>query len=62
MVWILLATLLISMVFFLIVFRQVSRTEERLRLMVVQVESRISRKYGAKLVPPGTAEASEEPR
>lgn len=60
MVWILLGTLLVSIVFFLMVFRQVSRTEERLRNLVVQTESRISKKYGAKLVVPGQSEATDE--
>lgn len=60
MVWILLGTLVVSVVFFLMVFRQVSRAEERLRTLVVQTESRISRKYGAKLVIPGQADPSDE--
>lgn len=60
MVWILLATLVVSIAFFLVVFRQVSRTEERLRKLVVQTESRISKKYGAKLVPPGKGEDTED--
>jgi hypothetical protein len=60
LVWILLATLVVSIAFFLMVFRQVSRTEERLRKLVVQTESRISRKYGAKLVPPGKGETQED--
>lgn len=59
MVWILLGTLVVSSAFFLMVFRQVSRTEERLREMVVKAESRISRKYGARLVPPGKGEGEE---
>ncbi len=60
MVWILLGTLVVSVAFFLTIFRQVSRTEERLRLMVVRTESKISQKYGAKLVPPGKGEEEEE--
>jgi hypothetical protein len=60
LVWILLATLVVSIAFFLIVFRQVSRTEERLRMLVVKTESRISKKYGAKLVPPGKGDSSED--
>ena len=46
MVWILLATLIVSAIFFLMVFRQASRAEERLRLLVVKLEGRISRRYG----------------
>lgn len=60
MVWILLGTLIVSVAFFLMVFRQISRTEERLRTLVVQAESRISRKYGAKLVIPGHTDTSDE--
>jgi len=60
LVWILLATLVVSITFFLMVFRQVSRTEERLRMLVVKTESRISRKYGAKLVPPGKDDSAED--
>lgn len=60
MVWILLATLVVSITFFLMVFRQVSRTEEQLRMLVVKLESRISKKYGAKLVPPGSSESPED--
>lgn len=59
MVWILLATLVVSIAFFLMVFRQVSRTEERLRHLVISTESRISKKYGAKLVPPGRNDPDE---
>jgi len=60
LVWILLGTLIVSAIFFLMVFRQVSRAEERLRSIVVRLESRISRRYGAKLVPPDKAGSEEE--
>ena len=60
MVWILLATLMVAVVFFLMLFRQVSRTEEKLRTLVVKTEARISRKYGAKLVVPNGEEPDEE--
>ncbi len=62
MVWILLAALVVSGSFFLMVFRQVSRTEERLRKLVVHAETRISRKYGARLVWPEEADQGEEDR
>ncbi len=60
MVWILLATLLVSVAFFLVVFRQVSHTEERLRNLVVRAELSISKKFGAKLIPPGKATDDSE--
>jgi hypothetical protein len=60
LVWILLATLIVSAIFFLMVFRQASRAEERLRLLVVKLEGRISRRYGAKLVPPDQPGAQED--
>jgi len=52
MAWILFGALLLSAAFFLMVLRQVLRSEERLRLLVVRTESRISKRYHAKLVPP----------
>ncbi|MEK7393609.1 MAG: hypothetical protein AAB214_13705 [Fibrobacterota bacterium] len=60
MVWILLATLIVSAIFFLMVFRQASRAEERLRLLVVKLEGRISHRYGARLVPPDKGAAEED--
>ncbi len=60
MVWILLGALLIIVIFFMMVFRLVSRTEERLRELVVRTELTLSRRYGAKLVPPGTAHPDKE--
>jgi hypothetical protein len=52
MAWILLGALLLSAAFFLMILRQVLRSEERLRRLVVHTESRISKRYHAKLVPP----------
>ena len=52
MAWILLGALLLSATFFLMVFRQILRTEERLRHLVMDTETRISKRYRAKLIPP----------
>ena len=59
MAWILFGALLLSAAFFLIVLRQILRTEERLRTLVLDTEMRISKRYRAKLVPPQTPEAEE---
>ncbi|HXP91281.1 MAG TPA: hypothetical protein VN931_10165 [Fibrobacteria bacterium] len=52
MAWILFGALLLSAAFFLMILRQVLRSEERLRKLVLHTESRISKRYHAKLVPP----------
>ena len=52
MAWILFGALLLSAIFFLMILRQVLRSEERLRKLVLHTESRISKRYHAKLVPP----------
>lgn len=56
MAWILFGALLVSGTFFLMVLRQILRTEERLRGIVVRNETRISKRYRAKLVPPEATE------
>ncbi|MBK8802987.1 MAG: hypothetical protein IPN71_13225 [Fibrobacteres bacterium] len=56
MAWIILGALVASASFYLMVLRQVSRSEERLRALVVRTEARISRRFKAKLVAP-----SDEP-
>ena len=52
MAWILFGALLLSAAFFLMVLRQILRTEERLRLLVLDTETRISKRYRARLIPP----------
>ena len=52
MAWILFGALLLSAAFFLMVLRQILRTEERLRKLVLDTETRISKRYRAKLIPP----------
>jgi hypothetical protein len=59
MAWILFGALLLSAIFFLMILRQVLRSEERLRKLVVHTESRISKRYHAKLVPPSDPGAEE---
>ncbi len=59
MAWILLGALVLSATFFLMVFRQILRTEERLRTLVLHTETRISKRYGAKLIPPQNIQAEE---
>ena len=56
MAWILLGALLVSGTFFLMVLRQIQRTEERLRGLVVRNETRISKRYRVKIVPPEDSE------
>ena len=60
MAWILVGALLLSGAFFAMVLKQVLRTEERLRDLVVRDETRISQRYKAKLVPPGDGAGQEE--
>jgi hypothetical protein len=60
MAWILLGALIVSGIFFLMVLKQVLGTEERLRLLVVSNEARLSRRYRARLVPPGGEEGQEQ--
>lgn len=60
MAWIILGALVVSATFYLMVFRQVSRSEERLRGLVVKTEARISRRFRAKLVAPN--EDAEAPQ
>jgi Mg2+/citrate symporter len=59
MAWILLGALIVSGIFFLMVLKQVLGTEERLRLLVVESETRISKRYNAKLVPPGSEQGEQ---
>lgn len=61
MAWIVLGALVVSAAFYLMVLRQVSRCEERLRSLVVSTEARLSRRYKAKLVAPrGEGDEVEE--
>ncbi|MBK9576097.1 MAG: hypothetical protein IPK50_23220 [Fibrobacterota bacterium] len=59
MAWIILGALVVSASFYLMVFRQVSRSEERLRAMVIANEARISRRFKAKLVAPAGEDEAE---
>jgi hypothetical protein len=60
MAWILVGALLVSGTFFLMVLRQVLRTEERLRGIVVRNEARLSQRYKARLLVPKDGETGEE--
>jgi hypothetical protein len=57
--WILFGALLLSAAFFLMVLRQILRTEERLRHLVLETETRISKRYRTKLIPPQDKESQE---
>lgn len=59
MAWILLGALVVSAAFFLMLLRQILRTEERLRILVQDTETRISKRYRTKLVPPQAQEAAQ---
>jgi len=59
MAWILFGALLLSAAFFLMILRQILRTEERLRLLVMDTETRISKRYKTKLIPPQNQEPEE---
>ena len=59
MAWILFGALLLSAAFFLMILRQILRTEERLRLLVMDTETRISKRYRTKLIPPQNQEPEE---
>ena len=59
MAWILFGALLLSAAFFLMILRQILRTEERLRILVMDTEARISKRYHTKLIPPQNQEPEE---
>ena len=59
MAWIVLGVLVVTAVFLLMVFRQVSRSEERLRSLVIRTEARLSKRYRAKLVAPAEDQPTE---
>lgn len=60
MAWIVLGALVVSATFYLMVLRQVSRCEERLRSLVVSTESLLARRYKARLVAPNSEEGGDE--
>ena len=60
MAWIVFGALVVSATFYLMVLRQVSRCEERLRALVISTESLVARRYKAKLVAPASGDDEDE--